>query len=110
MQDLHINLTEQDYKTLQKLSTKYGVSKSNIIRKLLRDEKYTKTLEQIEIKNEITAEFLLELVHIGKNINQIAYHLNINIFENNLENKIAEHLTQIKKICDETQKQIRSTK
>lgn len=70
--------------------------------------KICKLLKQIEIKNEIIAEFLLKLAHIGTNINQIAYHININIFENNLENKIAEHLVQIKKICDETQKQIRS--
>ena len=71
--------------------------KSNIIRKLFGDEKYAKLLKQIEIKNEIMAEFLLELAHIGTNINQIAYHLNINIYENNIENKMGQYLREIKK-------------
>lgn len=72
--------------------------KSNIIRKLLDDEKYAKLLKQIEIQNEIIAEFLLKLAHIGTNINQIAYHLNINIYENNIENKMEQYLREIKKL------------
>ena len=106
MQDLHINLTEQDYKTLEKLSKKFEVSKSNIIRKLLRYEKYANTVERMGIRNEI----LLEFMYIANNINQIAYHLNIDIFENDPENKIAQYLKEIRKICDETKKEIRSTR
>ena len=110
MQDLHINLTEQDYKTLEKLSKKFEVSKSNIIRKLLRYEKYANTVERMGIRNEILAEFLLEFMYIANNINQIAYHLNIDIFEKDPENKIAQYLKEIRKICDETKKEIRSTR
>ncbi|MGP1485838.1 MAG: plasmid mobilization relaxosome protein MobC [Campylobacter sp.] len=62
------------------------------------DEKYAKLLKQIEIQNEIIAEFLLKLAHIGTNINQIAYHLNINIYENNIENKMEQYLREIKKL------------
>lgn len=50
MKDLHINLTEQDYKTLEKLSKKFGTSKSNTIRRLLRTPKYTDALKSMQQK------------------------------------------------------------
>ena len=39
------------------------------------------TLKQIEINNEILADFLKEFKHLGKNLNQIAYHLNAHIIK-----------------------------
>ena len=62
------------------------------------------------IRNEILAEFLLEFMYIANNINQIAYHLNIDIFENDLENKMAQYLKEIRKICNETKKDIKNAR
>ena len=56
-------------------------SKSAVVRKLIHIEKYMQTLKQIEINNEILADFLKEFKHLGKNLNQIAYHLNAHIIK-----------------------------
>lgn len=74
-----IFLTQKDKTRLEELSKKRKESKSAIIRKLISIEKYAQTLNQIELNNKINKEFLFQLIRIGANINQIAYHLNIDI-------------------------------
>ena len=76
-----IYLTLTDLKKINQLSQQRNESKSAIVRKLIHIEKYAQTLKQIEIGNDIMAGFLKELNRLGKNLNQIAYHLNAHIIK-----------------------------
>ena len=76
-----IYFTEADARILTKMMQARNESKSAIVRKLIHVEKYAQTLKQIEINNEILADFLKEFKHLGKNLNQIAYHLNAHIIK-----------------------------
>lgn len=76
-----IYFTLPDLKKLNELASQRRESKSAVVRKLIHVEKYMQTLKQIEINNEILADFLKEFKHLGKNLNQIAYHLNAHIIK-----------------------------
>lgn len=76
-----IYFTLSDLKKLNELANQRRESKSAVVRKLIHIEKYMQTLKQIEINNEILADFLKEFKHLGKNLNQIAYHLNAHIIK-----------------------------
>lgn len=76
-----IYFTLPDLKKLNELASQRRESKSAVVRKLIHIEKYMQTLKQIEINNEILADFLKEFKHLGKNLNQIAYHLNAHIIK-----------------------------
>ncbi|WP_107830896.1 plasmid mobilization relaxosome protein MobC [Campylobacter concisus] len=76
-----IYFTLPDLKKLNELANQRRESKSAVVRKLIHIEKYMQTLKQIEINNEILADFLKEFKHLGKNLNQIAYHLNAHIIK-----------------------------
>ncbi|RKV94999.1 MAG: plasmid mobilization relaxosome protein MobC [Campylobacter sp.] len=76
-----IYFTLPDLKKLNELASQRRESKSAVVRKLIHIEKYAQTLKQIEINNEILADFLKEFKHLGKNLNQIAYHLNAHIIK-----------------------------
>ena len=76
-----IYFTLPDLKKLNELASQRRESKSAVVRKLIHIEKYMQTLKQIEINNEILADFLKEFKHLGKNLNQIAYHLNTHIIK-----------------------------
>ena len=76
-----IYFTLPDLKKLNELASQRRESKSAVVRKLIHIEKYMQTLKQIEINNEILADFLKEFKHLEKNLNQIAYHLNAHIIK-----------------------------
>lgn len=76
-----IYFTLPDLKKLNELASQRRESKSAVVRKLIHIEKYMQTLKQIEINNEILADFLKGFKHLGKNLNQIAYHLNAHIIK-----------------------------
>ena len=76
-----IYFTLPDLKKLNELASQRRESKSAVVRKLIHVEKYMQTLKQIEINNEILADFLKEFKQLGKNLNQIAYHLNAHIIK-----------------------------
>ena len=101
MIDLHINLSEQDYKHLEKISNLLEVSKSKVIRKFLRTEKYNNQLANLEIQKEIAMQQFDLLKNIANNINQIAYALNMGFIKDDLKDEILRSLYEMKKICDE---------
>ncbi|ALV24690.1 hypothetical protein CIG2463D_1118 [Campylobacter iguaniorum] len=78
-----IYFNEADARVLTRIAKSRNESKSAIVRKLIHIEKYAQTLKQIEINNNILADFLQEFKHLGKNLNQIAYHLNAHIIKKN---------------------------
>ncbi|MCI6641483.1 MULTISPECIES: plasmid mobilization relaxosome protein MobC [Campylobacter] len=77
-----IYFTEADARILTKLANGRNESKSAVVRKLIQIAKYKDTLVEIENHNKLLKDFLKEFALIGTNINQIAYHLNANIINN----------------------------
>ena len=70
---------KEEYQIMQNLSKQTGLSKSALLRHLLRSSKYLEMANKLEKHNNLINEFLAEIHRIGNNINQIAYHLNIDI-------------------------------
>lgn len=100
-----IYLTLTDLKKINQLSQQRNESKSAIVRKLIHIEKYAQTLKQIEIGNDIMAGFLKELNRLGKNLNQIAYHLNAHIIKkeeakSDLEKNMYSFREEIEKVYE----------
>lgn len=107
----HIYLNQFDNKKLTELSNKRKETKSAIIRKLIHIEKYAKTLEQIEINNHINSEFLYQIAKLGNNINQIAYHLNIDITSHDkAKDNLIEILTDFKNVLNMHKEKIQKNK
>ena len=99
----HINhyFNEEDHQILSNLSKQTGLSKSALLRHLLRSSKYLEMANKLEKHNNLINEFLAEIHRIGNNINQIAYHLNIDITKHeeskeSLKKELAELLPLLK--------------
>ena len=70
---------KEEYQIMQNLSKQTGLSKSALLRHLIKSSKYLEMASKLEKHNNLINEFLAEIHRIGNNINQIAYHLNIDI-------------------------------
>lgn len=92
---------KEEYQIMQNLSKQTGLSKSALLRHLLRSSKYLEMANKLEKHNNLINEFLAEIHRIGNNINQIAYHLNIDITKHeeskeSLKKELAELLPLLK--------------
>ena len=92
---------KKEYQIMQNLSKQTGLSKSALLRHLLRSSKYLEMANKLEKHNNLINEFLAEIHRIGNNINQIAYHLNIDITKHeeskeSLKKELAELLPLLK--------------
>lgn len=74
-----IYFENEDMKILTNLSKKTGLTKSALLRHLIHNSRYIEFSKTIENYNNQIDNFLDEIHKIGININQIAYHLNIDI-------------------------------
>ena len=96
-----IYFSEEEIKILTNLSKQTGLSKSALLRHLLRSSKYLEMANKLEKHNNLINEFLAEIHRIGNNINQIAYHLNIDITKHeesqeSIKKELAELLPLLK--------------
>ena len=101
----NIYFGEEEYQIMQNLSKQTGLSKSALLRHLLRSSKYLEIANKLEKHNNLINEFLAEIHRIGNNINQIAYHLNIDITKHeeskeSLKKELAELLPLLKEYKD----------
>ena len=92
---------KEEYQIMQNLSKQTGLSKSALLRHLLRSSKYLDMANKLEKHNNLINEFLAEIHRIGNNINQIAYHLNIDITKHeesqeSIKKELAELLPLLK--------------
>ena len=92
---------KEEYQIMQNLSKQTGLSKSALLRHLLKSSKYLEMANKLEKHNNLINEFLAEIHRIGNNINQIAYHLNIDITKHeesqeSLKKELAELLPLLK--------------
>lgn len=97
----NIYFGEEEYQILSNLSKQTGLSKSALLRHLIKSSKYLKMANKLEKHNNLINEFLAEIHRIGNNINQIAYHLNIDITKHeeskeSLKKELAELLPLLK--------------
>ena len=92
---------KEEYQIMQNLSKQTGLSKSALLRHLLRSSKYLEIANKLEKHNNLINEFLAKIHRIGNNINQIAYHLNIDITKHeesqeSIKKELAELLPLLK--------------
>lgn len=97
----NIYFGEEEYQILSNLSKQTGLSKSALLRHLIKSSKYLKMANKLEKHNNLINEFLAEIHRIGNNINQIAYHLNIDITKHeesqeSIKKELAELLPLLK--------------
>ncbi|HDX6250486.1 TPA: plasmid mobilization relaxosome protein MobC [Campylobacter fetus subsp. venerealis] len=106
-----IYFTQADARVLTKLANWRNESKSSVVRKLIHIAQYKDVLNEIEVNNKIISNFLKEFNHIGTNINQIAYHLNANI-TNNEEAKtdLEKNIIKLMQKLDELNKKVDTLK
>lgn len=93
----NIYFGEEEYQILSNLSKQTGLTKSALLRHLIRSSKYLSIASKLENHNNLISSFLNEIHKIGINLNQIAYHLNIDITaEEESKEKLANELAQVK--------------
>ena len=100
-----IYFSKEEIAILTNLSKQTGLSKSALLRHLLRSSKYLEMANKLEKHNNLINEFLAEIHRIGNNINQIAYHLNIDITKHeeskqSIKKELAELLPLLKEYKD----------
>ena len=100
-----IYFSKEEIAILTNLSKQTGLSKSALLRHLIRSSKYLEMANKLEKHNNLINEFLAEIHRIGNNINQIAYHLNIDITKHeeskeSLKKELAELLPLLKEYKD----------
>lgn len=100
----HINhyFNQEDHEILINLSKETGLTKSALLRHLIRTSQYLDVANKIEIHNNLINEFLAEIHRIGININQIAYHLNTDITTHEeSKDKLAKDMAELIPLLNE---------
>ena len=96
-----IYFSEEEIAIITNLSKQTGLSKSALLRHLIKSSKYLEMANKLEKHNNLINEFLAEIHRIGNNINQIAYHLNIDITKHEeSKESLAELLPLLKEYKD----------
>ncbi|WP_416825910.1 hypothetical protein [Helicobacter ganmani] len=72
-------LSQNSYEMLNSLAKKEHKSKSAMLRILILAKNYENVLQELQKSNEILTEMLYQISKYGSNLNQIAYHLNIDV-------------------------------
>lgn len=73
---IYIRISQNDLDLLTKEGKKANMSKSQLIRLYIRNEKIQKLIATLNRTNAMHLKILLEISRVAGNINQIAYHLN----------------------------------
>lgn len=116
---IYIRISQNDLDLLTKEAKKANMSKSQLIRLYIRNEKIQKLITTLNRSNAMHLKILLEISRVAGNINQIAYHLNSEKIQNQeafhlflkeaqntknifafFKNESKEHLKEISNIMD----------
>ena len=73
---IYIRLSNNDLAMLKKQALSNKISKSQLLRLYIRNEKAQKLIKTLNQNNAMHLKILLEISRVAGNINQIAYHLN----------------------------------
>lgn len=95
-------LNQDDLKILNSLVATTKLSKSALIRHLIRSEKYIQAVREVQNFNKTNEEFLNQLKRIGANINQVLNFLKKSIgTQDENTNSLIEQLNQVNKKIDD---------
>lgn len=83
MKRRHLYLNDEENQIVANLASKTGLSKSALLRHLIRTSKYLSLAGKLENHNILINELVAQIKKIGVNLNQIAYHLNTDITTHN---------------------------
>lgn len=102
-----IYLDENDIKVLKSICEKENTNKSILFRKFIHNQKYLKLAKEIENFNKLNKELLYQIKRYGANLNQIAYHLNVDITkENEAKNDFQKLFIEFKNLIENYKKNI----
>lgn len=95
-------LNQDDLKILNAIVANTKLSKSAVIRHLIRSKKYIQAVREIQNFNKTNEEFLNQLKRIGANINQVLNFLKKSIgTQDENTNSLIEQLNQVNKKIDD---------
>lgn len=98
----HFYLNQDDLEILNSIIATTKLSKSAVIRHLIRSEKYIQAVIEIQTFNKTNEEFLKQLKRIGANINQVLNFLKKSIgTQDENTNSLIEQLNQVNKKIDD---------
>lgn len=98
----HFYLNQDDLEILNSIIATTKLSKSAVIRHLIRSEKYIQAVREIQNFNKTNEEFLNQLKRIGANINQVLNFLKKSIgTQDENTNSLIEQLNQVNKKIDD---------
>ena len=98
----HFYLNQDDLEILNSIIATTKLSKSAVIRHLIRSEKYIQAVREIQNFNKTNEEFLNQLKRIGVNINQALNFLKKSIgTQDENTNSLIEQLNQVNKKIDD---------
>lgn len=98
----HFYLNQDDLEILNSIIATTKLSKSAVIRHLIRSEKYIQAVREIQNFNKTNEEFLNQLKRIGVNINQVLNFLKKSIgTQDENTNSLIEQLNQVNKKIDD---------
>lgn len=98
----HFYLNQDDLEILNSIIATTKLSKSALIRHLIRSEKYIQAVREIQDFNKTNEEFLNQLKRIGANINQVLNFLKKSIgTQDENTNSLIEQLNQVNKKIDD---------
>ena len=98
----HFYLNQDDLEILNSIIATTKLSKSAVIRHLIRSEKYIQAVREIQNFNKTNEEFLNQLKRIGVNINQVLNFLKKSIgTQDENTNSLIDQLNQVNKKIDD---------
>ncbi|KAF0590623.1 MAG: hypothetical protein CGEMS_0767 [Candidatus Campylobacter infans] len=98
----HFYLNQDDLEILNSIIATTKLSKSAVIRHLIRSKKYIQAVREIQNFNKTNEEFLNQLKRIGVNINQVLNFLKKSIgTQDENTNSLIEQLNQVNKKIDD---------
>lgn len=83
---------EKEKEEINKICKAQKESKSSLFRKLMFSQKHFELLNEIKNFNQINKELVIQIKRYGVNLNQIAYHLNIDVSTEELSKQKLEKL------------------
>lgn len=102
-----ISLNQNDIEVLKSICEKENIKITALFRKFIHNQKYLKLIKEIENFNKLNKELLYQIKRYGANLNQIAYHLNIDITkENEAKNDFQKLFIEFKNLIENYKKNI----
>lgn len=102
---VHVNLrlTEPEQKHIDKQSGKYGIKRSEYIRRLIEQDMGRINLSDMKTQETLLQrkELIYEINRIGNNVNQVAKNVNSGLYTEYEKKKLFAMMDKINKLLEE---------